>query len=881
MFEELLKLSPDAVVVANADGRIVDLNHQAENLFGFQKAELLGKPVEILVPERFREKHPAHRNRYVTQSQIRPMGAGLQLYGVRKDGKEFPVDIMLSPAEGPGGKLIVSVIRDVSEQRRAQEDLRKSEQQLEKLFEFSPDGILLTDQQGRITKANARVEQIFGYNREELAGQPVEMLIPERFRSHHPAHRAAYSDQPRLRPMGAGLQLVARRKDASEFPVDIMLNPVDMADGKVVLAVVRDISEKRQAEDTLRRSEQLFRSIIEGVKDYAIFVLDVDGKVASWNEGAERIKGYKAAEILGHHFSRFYGEEDVRRGKPQEELRLALERGWIEDEGWRIRKDGSRFWANVVITAMRDANGRLTGFSKVTRDFTDRKRAEEALLLQLSEVLLSNIDIRKLLSAISNSIQNVVPHDVGLLGLHDAVSNQLRVQLLEMGNPSRKMEDVIVPVDNSPAGWVFTSRKPLLLAHFHSGEFTADTYAHLSAMGVQSACWVPLISNDRTLGTLTVGSRREAAFDDRDIEILGKVAGQIAVAVDNALVFRQISELKDRLREEKEYLEEEINTEHRFDDIIGESTGLKQALKQVETVAPTEATVLIEGETGTGKELVARAVHRLSARSQRPFIKLNCAAIPGGLLESELFGHEKGAFTGAIMQKVGRLELADGGTLFLDEVGELPLDLQPKLLRALQEKEIERVGGTRTLRVDVRLVAATNRNLRAMVAEKQFRSDLYYRLHVFPLTIPPLRQRRDDIPILVRYFVDQHSRKLGRNIENIPPDVMSALCDWTWPGNVRELENFIERAVILTRGTTLRAPLGELHMAEHDLENLSSSIPTENSTLESAERELILRVLRETKEIGGPNGAAAKLGLKRTTLNSKLKKLGIARADYL
>ncbi len=881
MLDELLKLSPDAVIVANADGRIVDLNQQAENLFGFQKTELIDKPVEVLVPERFRSKHPAYRNNYVAQSHIRPMGAGLQLYGVRKDGKQFPVDIMLSPVEGPTGKLIVSVIRDVSEQRQAQEDLRRSQQQLEKLFEFSPDGILVTNLQGRITRVNGRVEQIFGYTREELFGQPVEMLIPERFRSNHPSHRAAYSDQPRLRPMGAGLQLVARRKDASEFPVDIMLNPIDMTDGKIVLAVVRDVSEQRKAEESLRRSEELFRSIVEGVKDYAIFVLDTEGRVASWNWGAEQIKGYKVDEIVGQNFSRFYIEEDVRKGKPEEHLRLAAERGRIESEGWRIRKDGSRFWANTVLTAMRDASGRLTGFSKVTRDFTDRKRAQEALLLQLSQVLLSNLDIRKMLTAISTSIRNVVPHDVGLLGLYDAGSNQLRVQLLEADNPARDMKEVIVPVDNSPAGWVFTSREPLVMPNFHSGKFAEDSYAHLTSMGVQSACWLPLINGDRVLGTITVGSRRPAAFDDADLEILSTVAGQIAVAVDNALAFRHISELRDRLREEKEYLEEEFNTEHRFDDIIGESAGLKHVLKQAETVAPTEATVLIEGETGTGKELVARAVHRLSARSQRPFIRLNCAAIPSGLLESELFGHEKGAFTGAVMQKIGRLELADGGTLFLDEVGELPLDLQPKVLRALQEKEIERVGGTRTIRVDVRLVAATNRNLRVMVAEKQFRSDLYYRLHVFPLWVPPLRQRRDDIPLLVRYFVYQHSRKLGRTIENIPAEVMSALCNWSWPGNVRELENFIERAVILTKGTTLRAPLAELAVTEMEPEHAASAAPTASPTLESAERELILRILREAKEIGGPNGAAAKLGLKRTTLNSKLKKLGITRADYI
>jgi formate hydrogenlyase transcriptional activator len=748
----------------------------------------------------------------------------------------------------------------------------------EELLKLSPDSVVLADTEGRIVDVSPQAEELFGYQRSELIGQRIEILIPERFQKDHPSYRNGYSKNPRLRPMGAGLQLVARNKDGSEIPVDIMLRPVDGPSGKIIVTVIRDVREQKRAQEALRQSEQLFRSIVEGVRDYAIFTLDRNGKVATWNAGAEQIKGYKAEEIVGQHFSRFYTQEDIDRQKPEEELQIAAEKGRVEDEGWRIRKDGSRFWANVLITAIHDANGKLIGFSKIARDFTDRKRAEEALLLQLSGVLLSNVDVRKLLSAISTSIQNVVPHDVGILGLYDPVTDHFRVQLLDTSNPLRTIETA-VPVKDSPAGWAFTRREPLMLGDITAADFAPETYAHLFSMGVKSACWLPLLNRDRAIGTLTIASRRVSAFEKHDVEMLSKIAGQIAAAVDNALAFRQISELKDRLQEEKQYLQEELNTEHGFEDIIGESTGLKRVLKEVETVAPTEATVLIEGETGTGKELIARAVHRLSNRNERPFIKLNCAAIPSGLLESELFGHEKGAFTGAIAQKIGRLELADGGTLFLDEVGELPLELQPKLLRALQEKEIERLGGTRTIPVDVRLVAATNRNLRQMVADKQFRSDLFYRLHVFPVTVPALRQRRDDIPLLVRYFVDKHSRKLGKNIETIPQDVMGALSHWSWPGNIRELENFIERAVILSKGTVLRAPLAELQMAEESGEKAFAAAV--DSTLEAAERDLILRVLRETKEIGGPNGAAAKLGLKRTTLNSKLKKLGISRTDYV
>jgi PAS domain S-box-containing protein len=452
----------------------------------------------------------------------------------------------------------------------------------EALFQSSPDAIVVTNREGIIAEVNAQVERFFGYNRAELVGHAIETLIPEQFREVHAKHLRDYDAEPRTGPMGAGLEVHGRRKDGSDFPVDIMLSPVETPGGPGVLCVIRDISEKIRAREALERNER-----------------------------------------------------------------------------------------------------------------------------------------------------------------------------------------------------------------------------------------------------------------------------------------------------EKRYLEEELHTEHGFEDIIGESLELKRVLRQAESVAATDVTVLILGETGTGKDLVARAIHRLSSRRERSLVKLNCAAIPTGLLESELFGHEKGAFTGAISHKIGRLELAHQGTIFLDEIGDLPLELQPKILRALQEKEFERVGGLRTIPVNARLIAATNRDLAKMMAERQFRSDLYYRLRVFPITLPPLRERREDIPLLVRYFVARHARMLNRRIESIPSDVMKALTRWDWPGNIRELENFIERAVILSKGPALRAPLGELQIS-------TDASPQDDSTLETTERGHILRVLRETKGvIAGPRGAAVRLGLKRTTLNSKMKKLGIDRADYI
>jgi len=678
--------------------------------------------------------------------------------------------------------------------------------------------------------------------------------------------------------MGAALNLFGMRKDNTEFPVDIMLKPLQTSQGTAVLSIIRDVTEQREAQDLVRKKDLQLRSLLDGVRDYAIYLLDKDGYITTWNPGAERIKQYTPDEIIGKHFSRFFTQEDIERGRPAELMKLAVERGRVEHEAWRIRKDGTRFWANVVLTAVRDpATGEVTGYAKVTRDFTDRKRAEEAVMLQLSQALLANLDVRKLLSAISASLSEVIQMDAATLGLYDEKSGNLMVQFLATDEKGPQ-SDVRVPLEESPAGRAFRVREPIVLDRIWDSNL-APGAAHLTRIGMKSGCWVPLIHRDVAVGVLAVASRAEAAFTNREVEMLVQVADQVAMAVSNAVVFRQIAELRDRLRQEKQYLEEEINVENRFEDIVGESGGLRQVLKQIETVAPTDATVLIQGETGTGKELLARAIHRLSGRSERTFVKVNCAAIPAGLLESELFGHEKGAFTGAIARKMGRVELAHEGTLFLDEIGELPVDLQPKLLRALQEKEIERLGGNRPIPVNVRLIAATNRDLGQMVQEKQFRSDLYYRLKVFPIFAPPLRDRTGDIPVLVRHFVTTHSRRLGKNITVIPEETMQALCRWPWPGNIRELENFLERAVILTRGSSLYVPLAELEtkVAEEEEE-----LERTNPTLQVAEREHILRVLRETDgQIGGADGAAARLGLKRTTLNSKLKKLGIERSDYI
>src|SRR5881396_1510836 len=431
------------------------------------------------------------------------------------------------------------------------------------------------------------------------------------------------------------------------------------------------------------------------------------------------------------------------------------------------------------------------------------------LLLEVNNALVSNLEPRVLFSEIATCLRRVVAHDYTSLAVYDRERNAFDMWALEFAGKGLIKEHMFVPVEGSPAGKAFTAGEPARFGRADLAALESDVGRALLAEGIQSMCSVPLTVHDRRLGTLSIGRLGGEPFTDCDAELLASVASQVAFSVENALAFQEIAQLKDKLAAEKVYLEDEIRTEYNFEEIIGQSSALKRALHEVETVAPTDSAVLVCGETGTGKELIARAIHDLSRRRERTFVKLNCAAIPTGLLESELFGHERGAFTGAIAQRIGRFELADRGTLFLDEVGDIPLELQPKLLRVLQEQEFERLGSTRTKRVDVRVVAATNRNLEEMVAAGTFRNDLYYRVNVFPITLPALRERPEDIPPLVRYFVQTFARRMNKRIETIPADAMTALSSYAWPGNVRELENAVERAVILTSGPALRVPMSE------------------------------------------------------------------------
>jgi len=495
-------------------------------------------------------------------------------------------------------------------------------------------------------------------------------------------------------------------------------------------------------------------------------------------------------------------------------------------------------------------------------------------LFDITNALVSKLPANELFSAISAQLSRVIPHDFSALTLRDRTGSLEMVALHFTGAQLFEKEQGHINPEGMPTAEAFATGKPVVVRDLNIAGYTSPEYRRFVDLGCKSACSVPLVTTNGTLGTLEIARTTGHVWTDDDVEFLVQVARQIAIALENSLSYRELSEIKERLATEKVYLEDEIRLDHNNGNMVGEGAAFQSILNSIQIVAPTDATVLILGETGTGKELVARAIHELSSRKKGSFVKVNCAAIPSSLLESELFGHEKGSFTGAVAQKIGRFELAHGGTLFLDEIGEMPLDLQPKLLRAIQDQEFERLGGNRTIRTDVRFVAATNRNLKAMIDENRFRMDLYYRLHVFPLEVPSLRERREDIPLLIRYFVQKHAQRMGRKIERIPTRALEALTNYDWPGNIRELQNVIERSVILSTGS-------ELHVAMPEFNSTGAPVRLHDrpsNISEAAERARILQALKEANGmVGGPNGAAARLGLARTTLQSRMRKYNIGR----
>lgn len=629
--------------------------------------------------------------------------------------------------------------------------------------------------------------------------------------------------------------------------------------------------------------DELFDQAPEG-----IVLLDTQDRILRINNQFTRIFGYSSEESVGRFVNDLIAPDELR-SEAETYTQLITHGASVNVETMRRRKDGQLVSVSLLAVPISISGGQIAEYA-IYRDIGERKRLEDEvkferdrlrLLLDLNNSIVSKLDLRQLFEALSCKLFSIMRCDQAAVLIPE--DGHLRTAMLYQ--PSGRgftYEGMIVPLTGSVSGKVFRTKKPLRIGDLDDLHNDPDVYANaegqpfyqrVAAEGLKSGCFLPLISRDKVVGVLHVCKRPENAFTAEDLEFLEQIAGQVAIGVENALEYRTIIDSRERLEEQKQYLQDEILAEQNFGEMVGASSGLKIVTEQVSVVAPTDSSVLILGETGTGKELVARAIHDLSSRRERSFVKLNCAAIPLGLLESELFGHEKGAFTGAIAQKLGRFELANKGTLFLDEVGDIPLELQAKLLRVLQEQEFERLGSNKTHKVDVRIVAATHRDLGKMVTQQTFREDLYYRLKVFPIAVPALRDRAQDIPQLVRHFASRYARKMNKKIESIPSETMEALARYPWPGNVRELQNFLERAVILSPSSILRAPLAELQ----PLGSAPQSKPATAIPLQT-ERDNILRALDETNwVIGGPNGAAARLGLKRTSLVYRMQKLKIER----
>ncbi len=683
---------------------------------------------------------------------------------------------------------------------------RELELLLRAVLYHSSQPVLIADDDRNCLDASFGACKLLGLSRDQIIARRIDELAAPTFQPQMERLWQTFLEQG---DQAGTLPLLVSGGTAREVAY--------VASGSVLplrhLLVLHDRTERKESGEPAWTADR----VPSWVKDSALLLLDADGRVAAWYSGAERIYGYKRKEAIGRQLSFLYPSEDAQSAGLQGELTRAVAVGRFGSHGWHHRKDRSRFWANVLTVALKDDHEHLQGFARVVRDFSDRHEADQ-----------------KLAHSGERTIQR--PAQAAVVGI---VSGEF---------------DRITDASDAFLAMVGYGHDDLVAGRPYWPDLTPPEYSLLDERAHEEG----LIH-----GASTPFEKEYLRKDGTRVRVL------ITSAVLSLSPFRWTTFVQDLSEREEEEIEGEAAVAHAFEEIVGDSAALRRVLAQIEIVAPTDATVLILGETGTGKELVARAIHNLSERRKGAFVTLNCAAIPTGLLESELFGYERGAFTGALSRKIGRFEMAHQGTLFLDEVGDIPLDLQPKLLRALQEKEFERLGGIRTIPIDVRLLAATNRNLTQMMGDKLFRSDLYYRLKVFPITVPPLRDHPEDIPLLARHFTQKYASQMKRKIESIPSDTMRALVSWSWPGNVRELENFVERAVILSRGPSLRAPLAEIRA--------DAAEPVSSSTLEQVEREHIIRVLRETN--GVVSTAATRLGLPRTTLNAMMRKLGISRKD--
>ena len=693
-----------------------------------------------------------------------------------------------------------------------------------------------------------------------------------------------------------GLALGSTEADAySEEEVNFL----SFVANQVALAVddALNFDALQRAEEALRASEQAFRLIVDSIPGL-VNTTTAEGEFEFVNRQCLDYFGTTLEELKGHELKGWTTSNIVHPDDFSRMLatwRRSVETGHPYESEYRIRRaDGVYRWFHVRSIPWRDTDGRIIRWYTLRTDIDDRKQAEDRLqlLLDVTNQVVSNLQLSDLLGAISSSVRRVMQCDLVSVCFPDSEMKRLQTFVLDFPDSQGLIREELISIEGSLGGFVFRTGKPwagnasdLLQSGLKNEPAIAE--------GLKTGCVLPLMSRNNVLGVLALGRRDDNPFTRIDIGFLTQVANQVAIAVENASAYRQIEEaraelekafeeikyLKDRLQDENVALREQIDQALMFEEIVGVSPALRAVLSRVSKVAPTDSTVLLTGETGTGKELIARAVHKRSQRSSRAFVSVNCAAIPASLIASELFGHEKGAFTGATQRRLGRFELAEEGTIFLDEVGELPAETQITLLHVLQEREFQRVGGNQSIRANARVIAATNRDLEAAIAEGTFRSDLFYRLNVFPIEIPPLRERKEDIPLLVEYFIDRFARKAGKSIRGMNKKTLNLFLSYPWPGNIRELQNVVERSVIVCETETFS--VDESWLSRKPLASEPKSQSELSQKLATQEKEMIEAALRESGgRVSGPSGAAAKLGLHRSTLESKIASLKINKYRF-
>jgi formate hydrogenlyase transcriptional activator len=892
----ILDSATEAICGCDSEGNCLFSNLAAARILGYEDpAELLGKNMHALEHHTRKDGTPYPIEEcpiYIGFQKNEDVHRDDEVYW-RKDGTSFPVEFW-SHIVVREGKTLGAVITfiDITERKQAEAELRKSEERWRSVYENSAIGVALTDLNGRFLAVNRAYEKMLGYTEEELRKLTFLEITEEDYRD---GNRKLISELLEGRRQQFQVEKQYRRKDGTLLWVsnNVSLVPGTESVPRFIMALSEDITDRIQAEAALRKSERELRTTIETIPAFVVSALP-DGSVDYVSPSLVDHTGLSTEQWLGSAWRDLVHPEDV--GRAVDKWRAALASGEpLEVEVRHRRADGKYRWDLVRQVPLRDDKGNIVKWYGTLHDIEDRKQAEAALrkseernriLLQINNAIITNLTQQALLCSISEALHPVFPFDRCAITLYQPESDSFLFLAVEGELHSDYFQAGLEFSRDSTCGsWVFEHLRPLVRRDLEK-EQQYPNERRLAAEGIQSMCVVPLALLGECIGLLSLVSLQKDRYSNEDAMFLQEVANQVALAIQNMQSYQEIDSLKARLEKENIYLQEELRTEHNFEEIVGNSPALLKALHAVDQVAPTDSTVLIYGETGTGKELVARAIHSRSARNGRALVNVNCSAISAGLVESELFGHMKGAFTGALDRRIGRFELAHGGTIFLDEIGELSPETQVKLLRVLQEHEFEPVGSSRSLRVDVRVIAATNRNLSEAVQAGRFRSDLFYRLNVFPIELPPLRERRSDIPQLVAFCISRFSKRLGKKIDGVSRESMENLVKYPWPGNIRELQNVIERAVVLSVDATLRLDRDLMPAAAKGRETPETDAPDHRQadlespklllTLDEVDRNHIRAALQHSGGVvDGPKGAAKILNLHPNTLRHRMDKLGI------